>query len=1158
MISRVASDRPSSELDQQLAELLAEAADKLRAGEPVDLSDYVRRYPDFAERLEQLLPAMRTLAELGQSQSSVPSSVAGRGEAFEEVRGVLGDFRILREIGRGGMGVVYEAEQVSLGRRMALKVLPFAGVLDERQLTRFRNEARAAASLKHPNIVGVHSVGCERGVHYYAMEFIEGRTLAEVITELRQESARPADTPVGADEVRQPFQADVSPEASRTACADEVRQPFQADVSLERLTYNADTDRQVQAKVSTHKPTATKDFFRRVAEWGIQAAEGLEHAHQMGIVHRDIKPSNLLVDASGHLWITDFGLAQIVAPSPVAGEGWGEGGCLTMTGDILGTLRYMSPEQAAGRSRVLDHRTDVYSLGVTLYELLTLRPPFSGDDRQDVLRQIGDDEPPALRQLNRAIPRDLETIVLKAMAKEPQARYATVQDLADDLKRFLADQPVRARRLSLAQRAGKWARRHRAVAWSAAGALMVCAATVAVSAIFVFAAYQREREQRMTAAANAVKAQQGYDEARRVVDEMYTEVAEKWLAQQAQMTPLQERFLNNALAFYQRLAAEEGADPADQFEAATAQQRVGEIRRKLGLNSQAEAAFRRAIDLFERLARESFDQTKCNLGLARARRGLGGLLLATGRYAEAEQEVRLAFGLTKALVEQSPSEPQGQRHLAQCYSMMGALFYGTGRHDEANAAYREAAPILESLLMPAPDDYDLKYDLTSCQANLARTTKRLGVKERESTYRSIMATAEALVAHVPDDPRYRSLLCHIADSLATVLMDDSRFSEAADCIREAVRINQRLANDFPEMLAYQASLAHSLNTLGLALGGVGELEESDQAHRRSIEIQEKLAAANPEEPNTLQSLAGSLNNIALNRMRRGEWEEARQLLERAIAHQRAAVKVNSNSTNYRLHLINQLVNLAEVHLAFGDQGAATRTAEEFVAQRLELLAPGGIAADVVQICEQWVGYAEEVLRHDWPYPQQRKSSLAKSYLLAKTLIRKAVELTADDPEQHYLADFLSTAPKGFRDPDLALKLARRANELNPDGRRARSLGWALYFTGDWKGSLASLKKTSGGGEDSFVSAMARWQLGETAEAKACFERAGKSLKGYEKRSEELAKREQLLLPMLVMYKRLQAEAAALLGVPDKPPAEKPKTDKAKGNTHHGDTGTKPK
>jgi tetratricopeptide (TPR) repeat protein len=464
MISRVASDRPSSELDQQLAELLAEAADKLRAGQPVDLSDYVRRYPDFAERLEQLLPAMRTLAELGQSQSSVPSSVAGRGQAFEEVRGTLGDFRILREIGRGGMGVVYEAEQVSLGRRMALKVLPFAGVLDERQLTRFRNEARAAASLKHPNIVGVHSVGCERGVHYYAMEFIEGRTLAEVIAELREESAGLADTPVGADEVRQPFQADVSPEASRTACADEVRQPFQADVSLERLTYNADTDRQAQAKVSTHKPTATREFFRRVAEWGIQAAEGLEHAHEMGIVHRDIKPSNLLVDASGHLWITDFGLAQVQTDAGI-----------TMTGDLLGTLRYMSPEQAAGRSRVLDHRTDVYSLGVTLYELLTLRPPFSGDDRQAVLRQIGDEEPPSLRQLNRSIPRDLETIVLKAMSKESQARYATAQALADDLERFLADQPVRARRASLAHRAAKWVRRHRPLVWSVTAVLAIAA-----------------------------------------------------------------------------------------------------------------------------------------------------------------------------------------------------------------------------------------------------------------------------------------------------------------------------------------------------------------------------------------------------------------------------------------------------------------------------------------------------------------------------------------------------------------------------------------------------------------------------------------------------------------------------------------------------------
>ena len=202
--------------------------------------------------------------------------------------------------------------------------------------------------------------------------------------------------------------------------------------------------------------TGDRARFRLVAELGIQAAEALDHAHRLGIVHRDIKPANLLLDVRGNLWITDFGLARL---QDEAG--------LTVTGDLLGTIRYMSPEQALAHRGTVDHRTDIYALGVTLYELLTLRPAVAGTDRQELLRRIAQEEPTAPRRLDPGIPRELETILLKAMAKEPGNRYATARDLVDDLRRFLADRPIRARRPTAWEHLVKWARRHPAVVGSA-------------------------------------------------------------------------------------------------------------------------------------------------------------------------------------------------------------------------------------------------------------------------------------------------------------------------------------------------------------------------------------------------------------------------------------------------------------------------------------------------------------------------------------------------------------------------------------------------------------------------------------------------------------------------------------------------------------------
>jgi WD40 repeat protein/serine/threonine protein kinase len=399
----------------------------------------------------------------------------------------------VREIGRGGMGVVYEAVQISLGRRVALKVLPFASALDATQLQRFKNEAHAAAQLHHQNIVPVYGVGCERGVHYYAMQFIDGQTLAAVIAELRR-LARPGAEDEGESQpeplagdlfsgkwLAQPVAGEQPPTGPYTSPPDS--HPFQGMAkegvaSGERPAEGAlsDTARQLDAALSTERSSRSPAFFRSVAQLGIQAAQALEHSHGLGVVHRDIKPTNLLVDARGNLWITDFGLAHIHNDTK-----------LTLTGDLMGTLRYMSPEQALAQRVLVDHRTDLYSLGATLYELLTLEPVFASQDRHELLRQIAFEEPRRPRQVNPAIPLELETIVQKALEKNPAERYGTAQELADDLERFLKDEPIRAKRPSLLQRARKWARRHRPVVASVIVATAVVLAIALVALVISFA-----------------------------------------------------------------------------------------------------------------------------------------------------------------------------------------------------------------------------------------------------------------------------------------------------------------------------------------------------------------------------------------------------------------------------------------------------------------------------------------------------------------------------------------------------------------------------------------------------------------------------------------------------------------------------------------------
>jgi serine/threonine protein kinase/Flp pilus assembly protein TadD len=488
------TEAPNVSAEVLMGQVVEEFLDCLNRGEQPEVESYVRRYPQLASVLRQMLPALELMRAPGvdlaaESEPSAPLSL---------LEGCLGDFRITREIGRGGMGVVYEAEQLSLDRRVALKVLPFAAALDARQLQRFKNEAQAAAHLHHTNIVPVYAVGSERGVHYYAMQFIEGQTLAALITELRQLAGRESVPERAA--MTGPAGQLLSGHwaaASAGSAGPEPTGPYGPEAAQ---TQAGDTTLSPAKPGSARQAIQSPAFFRIVAQLGIQAAEALEHAHQLGVVHRDIKPGNLLLEVSSpapserggevpRLWITDFGLAFCQSQAG-----------LSMTGDLVGTLRYMSPEQAMARRVLLDHRTDIYSLGATLYELLTLEPAFNGRDREELLRQIAFEEPQPARRLNQAIPRELETIVGKAMEKNPAERYSTAQELADDLGRYLKDEPIRARRPTLVQRAQKWCRRHKAAVWAAGVCLSVTLLVLAVSIGWAV----RDREAQWTTTAQQV------------------------------------------------------------------------------------------------------------------------------------------------------------------------------------------------------------------------------------------------------------------------------------------------------------------------------------------------------------------------------------------------------------------------------------------------------------------------------------------------------------------------------------------------------------------------------------------------------------------------------------------------------------------------------
>jgi len=819
----------------------------ISAGCPESQDEFLARHADIADALSECLVAVafvqRAAAQLGGPQVlSTPDEADSL-----PCRAQLGDYRILREVGRGGMGVVYEAEQVSLGRRVALKVLPFAAAIDARQRQRFQIEAHAAAQLHHPHIVPIFNVGCDRGIHYYAMQFVDGCSLAAVLDELRHGNEAPAwiGRLSGSPALESTEEATPSPAgtvnygpAPRAALKPNVADPdghapngFEGS-STHRLGLSSATVRPVLTPTPIGPMHQDAAFCRHVARLGAEAADALDHAHNLGILHRDIKPANLLIDPHGALWIADFGLARVRSDP-----------CLTRTGDRIGTLRYASPEQALARRGVVDQRTDIYSLGVTLYELLTLQPAFDGRDHQELLRQIALDEPTSPRRLNAAVPRDLETIVLKAMAKDPSSRYSTAQELAADLRRFMDDQPVLARRPGMLERTLRCARRHKELVATAA-AILLLAFTSSTAAIWVqarkteFQAHEKER---------AIQGRvdfviESYPVLHQVAKSEIDEAITKLFIGQAGGTTREEA--SQTFAKWQRF-----------------------FQQAIELPSTDQASRAVTARAFSRLGYAHW-----MLSIAKATQGV----LEPGLLAEALADYRRSVELLEKLLADAPGDPKIRRYLAEALGLgnMGCCMRSALRPEEAESLYRRAIQIRRELLrgttsgnadvrnqadVPAELD-DLLYLVSTVHLMAGLLNAKGRGAEADELRRQLKDDIAAVAARL-SEPEFQTRRRMWADKLTSGQLPLFDGSQRGD-----VMINHRLA------LILDADNATANNNLAWSLVCVPGEPWFDP--KEGLVLARKAVALEPNE-------WGFLNTLGVAAFRASDWETAAKVFHQS-------------------------------------------------------------------------------------------------------------------------------------------------------------------------------------------------------------------------------------------------------------------------------------
>ncbi len=931
-------------------ELAEEFLDRYRKGERPALKEYIDRHPALADEIREVFPAMAMMEKIALAEHSLEGDPTG--EAPVALPGMieqLGDYRLLREVGRGGMGVVYEAEQVSLGRQVALKVLPPQMLRDVRTRRRFEREARAAARLHHTNIVPVFGVGEHGETPYYVMQFIQGQGLDAVLDELKRLRAGADPIPTGA--ARSANGRDVSaadfarslltgrydgrdagptgaedgppPTVEVTAIGDLAPGPG-VSPSPSSSTLSLPTG---EARGKARRST----YWQGVARIGARVADALEYAHKQGIVHRDVKPSNLLLDTLGTVWVTDFGLAKADDQQD-----------LTHTGDILGTLRYMPPEAFEGKS---DHRGDVYSLGLTLYELLAFRPAFGERDRGRLVHQVTTEEAPPLGSVNPEVPRDLETVVHKAIDRDPAHRYATAGAMAADLQRFLDDEPIQARRQTHLEQYRRWARRNPGIAIlgaaltavlmiataaslvvagrmarlaedqaSAASAAELAAGVARLSAEEAELARRREAEQRGDAekargqAENSAReadaqrrqSEANFGRARRAVDNFFTKVSETQLLRTPGLQPLRLELVESTLKFYEEFLKERADDPTLRSELLATRLRVGKIMAELGRSAQAMEAYKAALDGYESASRDRPADLVLRAGLAEATLAVAAFEM----YAKARLEgIKRAVAIREELLRTNPGDARFKRALAEAYNMLALTPHNP---EESLRALQRSIDLRLDLAEASPDDPDLQADLAQSFNNLANLLGSTNnVVPAVAMYQQALELIRAAVRRRPLDVLQTSHLKIITTNAANQLANLSRRDDAIRELRTTLDLLDTLSRENPAVPSFKTSYLDVSQRLRRLLEQMDRSEEKDRLRDAQLAALEQLPRETASDWLSLARWRVSLSVSFLPISGRQSAEDSRKnekLEEQAVEALRRACELGLKDT--RIVLLN--------------------------------------------------------------------------------------------------------------------------------------------------------------------------------------------------------------------------------------------------------------